>query len=529
MLFSKEKSNIQPLARLQKWAIQGGLMALMGMCGNLLDAQAQIPLGEWKHYFPNAYAVGAEQGNELFHSGIGNFVNKNPKRLLHLYSGLAGVDPDYHNQVPPAFLRIQTSKDGTGSILSLGGNQPIHEKTGIEFRVGENESTGFSTFPKQEQLGQISTVELPLGSPLAPIDFIRNNYYFGNKAISPRGLDIKTQRIGFSGTELYEDMLALRILSAQIKRSYMSSLDGRTIESPMNYSGVYYNPLSQVFHQPRIGIATELPRSIVHIGEDLTIHSGKPHNQASWIGQNIYWDYQGDQLDKTPSIKTIYPGPSSGVFFRSGGITLCARDLAVAEAPFITETSGVLHGLHVRSSNGFIGLGTMNPKERLDVIGNGRLSGRLAIGKELDNAKPNIILDVAGGNATQPNTIRFGKTNSDPSFNNISDATAHLYVDGGIAARELLITLDNWADYVFKPDYQLPALEEVENHIQQKQHLPGVPSEKEVLEKGVKIGEMQTILLRKVEELTLYMLQMKKENTRLQKELEQLRTTVEQR
>lgn len=67
-----------------------------------------------------------------------------------------------------------------------------------------------------------------------------------------------------------------------------------------------------------------------------------------------------------------------------------------------------------------------------------------------------------------------------------------------------------WPDYVFKSDYKLLPLKEVENFITKNGHLPNVPSEEEVIENGVSLGDMQAKLLEKIEEMTLHMIQMQK-------------------
>ncbi|MCK9204704.1 MAG: hypothetical protein M0P58_09770 [Bacteroidales bacterium] len=90
-------------------------------------------------------------------------------------------------------------------------------------------------------------------------------------------------------------------------------------------------------------------------------------------------------------------------------------------------------------------------------------------------------------------------------------------VNGKIDATEIEVKLAAWSDYVFKPNYNLMPLQEVENFIGQNKHLPGVPSETEVLQKGNNLGEMDAILLQKIEELTLYVIDLKKENDALKK------------
>ena len=68
-----------------------------------------------------------------------------------------------------------------------------------------------------------------------------------------------------------------------------------------------------------------------------------------------------------------------------------------------------------------------------------------------------------------------------------------------------------WADYVFADDYSLKSLSEVEKFIQTNKHLPNVPSAQELVNNGLDLGTMQAIQMEKIEELTLYLIQMQKE------------------
>ncbi|HXM40625.1 MAG TPA: hypothetical protein VN924_05200 [Bryobacteraceae bacterium] len=97
-----------------------------------------------------------------------------------------------------------------------------------------------------------------------------------------------------------------------------------------------------------------------------------------------------------------------------------------------------------------------------------------------------------------------------------------LQVAGTIGAEEVIVS-STGADYVFQPGYPLEPLAEVGEYIRQHQHLPDIPSAKEVQEKGVSLGEMQTKLLAKVEELTLHMIQADERNTNLERQNRELR------
>lgn len=101
-----------------------------------------------------------------------------------------------------------------------------------------------------------------------------------------------------------------------------------------------------------------------------------------------------------------------------------------------------------------------------------------------------------------------------------------LAVNGDVKAKRIKVTTTDWPDYVFRPSYKLPGLLEIEDFINVHQHLPGVPSQAEVQHAGsVDVGAMNEILLKKVEELTLYMIELKKENISLTKGLKKLEST----
>jgi hypothetical protein len=86
-----------------------------------------------------------------------------------------------------------------------------------------------------------------------------------------------------------------------------------------------------------------------------------------------------------------------------------------------------------------------------------------------------------------------------------------LAVNGVIHSKEVVVDLIGWPDYVFESDYDLMTLEELEKSIEENKHLPNIPNAKEVEENGVQLGEMNKKLLQKVEELTLYIIQLSKE------------------
>jgi hypothetical protein len=109
----------------------------------------------------------------------------------------------------------------------------------------------------------------------------------------------------------------------------------------------------------------------------------------------------------------------------------------------------------------------------------------------------------------------------------LATSTYKLAVNGSVIATAMTVKLNaNWPDYVFKPQYHLPSLSEVKTYIDQNQHLPDMPSEAEVKKDGINLGEMNTLLTKKVEELTLYLIDQQKVQKQQQEQIDELREAI---
>ncbi len=101
-----------------------------------------------------------------------------------------------------------------------------------------------------------------------------------------------------------------------------------------------------------------------------------------------------------------------------------------------------------------------------------------------------------------------------------------LAVNGTIGAKavKVEITSTTWADYVFEKNYKIMSLKDVETYITTNKHLPEIPSANEIEKSGLDLGELMKLQMKKIEELTLYMIEMKKENEELKKSIKQLQS-----
>nr|WP_315176509.1 hypothetical protein [uncultured Flavobacterium sp.] len=100
-----------------------------------------------------------------------------------------------------------------------------------------------------------------------------------------------------------------------------------------------------------------------------------------------------------------------------------------------------------------------------------------------------------------------------------SNPTSKLTVAGNINSREVKVSVDAGADFVFEKDYALPSLQEVEKFVTENKHLPEIASAKDMQKEGINLSEMNIKLLQKIEELTLYLIEQQKDIEMLKKEL----------
>lgn len=180
------------------------------------------------------------------------------------------------------------------------------------------------------------------------------------------------------------------------------------------------------------------------------------------------------------------------------------------------------------NSGGFLGIGTSTPQVKLDVAAlagsvqmrlqrTGSGAGVTDLGSDNEGLKfwpggysgglPKVIFSASGN-------VGIGTSNT---------GTFKLAVEGKIGAREINVTLSNpWPDYVFESEYKLMSLSELGRYIKEHRHLPDVPTAEEIMKSGVDVGQMNVIMMKKIEELTLYILELKSEICVQNKKIEEL-------
>jgi hypothetical protein len=226
----------------------------------------------------------------------------------------------------------------------------------------------------------------------------------------------------------------------------------------------------------------------------------------------IFWRNHSKRMsigeDKVSGVDSISPAPQLHLSLQNYGTNKpnngflisskwCANLLAQGHRPLptVADTSAYLFriaGLKTPSGTGNTDCSYQNVLFNVDAY------GRVSIGSNLSYAQ---------------------STNSQNNF------FYRLYVQSGIRTERIYIDAYNgilWADYVFKPGYKLMPLGELEQYILKFKHLPEVPSEAEVKANGFELVDFNVILLKKIEELTLYMIELDKEGKELAEKVAEL-------
>ena len=220
------------------------------------------------------------------------------------------------------------------------------------------------------------------------------------------------------------------------------------------------------------------------------------------------------------------------------------------------QTNGDEDGLFIKSNDGDriileskVGIGEQNPSSLLHISSSN--SNQLIIQEEIAGGAATLRLDVAGGAPLNTTIRRFGSGHVlsgklgfslDGGINqhflidqngnigiglNSPCSNCKLDVDGKIRSEEIIVEVVNGPDYVFEDDYDLRTLKETKEYISKNNHLPEIPSAKEMEANGVGLADMNMRLLKKIEELTLYQIELLEKLEQQNKQLQEQHKRIE--
>jgi|GEM_PF-802981 len=293
----------------------------------------------------------------------------------------------------------------------------------------------------------------------------------------------------------------------------------------------------------RLGIGTVAPQSDLHISTNSSsagirlseVHSAgsSPVTSSSWDLQNASGALNFNYLVNGSPVNVfrIVSNGTSGTLTMNGMVSAKRLQLslgAVNNYVLTTNATGLaswrdpaimtgwtVSGNNVYKINGAAAVGTTNMSAMLNIR---------------STQQPAVIVESSTGSSPAYAILTKLSSAQSKAFavenngieNLIIWGDGFLQVDNKIKAREVEVAVNVWQDVVFEKDYPLRDLDEVEKFINQHHHLQGIPSEAEVLKNGIALGEMNSLLLQKIEELTLYIIELNKNNERMQEKIDQL-------
>jgi len=370
-----------------------------------------------------------------------------------------------------------------------------------------------------------------------------------------------TTKINANLTPGVNNSLTLGTTAMRWKNIYtytMTFADGTSQSTAASASSQWKSSAANIyFNTGNVGIGTNAPTSKLHVVGNQTLAGNLTFTSG------------------TQSIQFANPGttPNPMMLMFASGTANMAR-MVIAHSPGYPDwglqyadvsdqfdfVAAGLSRMTVNLSSGNVGVGTNAPTSRLHVVGNQTLEGNLTFidgTQSIQFANPGttpnpMIFMFASGTA---NTARMviahspayptwglqyndngdqfdflGAGTSRMSINlsngnvgiGVASAVYKLEVCGTIRANEMRVET-GWCDYVFEKDYKLRTLQELEAFINKNKHLPGIAPASEIEKDGLKLGETNKAMMEKIEELTLYVIQLSKENKKLQEQIDALK------
>lgn len=406
---------------------------------------------------------------------------------IGLYFGPS--DYEFRNNAGVSVLNINANTGAivsTSSITASGGNSAQWTQA---HGWGNHATAGYLSSEVDPQVGIISTNRIPRwnGSSLVTGSItddgssinVNNAATFSNAVTVSSGFNSSTNSTAFKAGNT----------------TFFTGIDNNEIQA---YANGGQGVLFLNFWGGDINVASNtmwVDRDDERVGVNTSSPTAKLDVQGETGSTEIVVNAQGNYTSGNSDVRAINgnsviaPGYGYGVYGTGGYMGV--RGVANS-----TDYIGTSYGVY-GSASGTAGT-------RIGVYG-------FASGGTIENWAM-----FASGNSYVSGDLRVGNQADVPGY--------RLSVDGNVICEELRVELSgNWPDYVFADDYSIMNLNDLREYVNTEKHLPGIPAAAEIEEtNGIDLGEMQRLTVEKLEELTLYILELKKENDELKERIEAL-------